>query len=243
VLASVQVGGLTGLYTHFYYFQALRVWYQDPDLTTIRPDWRSALTSRDVLLWVNQQLDVFEVDLTTLTPHGTGVPIPREEYLRTLRYYSRGLAAGGETNRALRTLLSVEEPDQASWALDRRLAAMFLLYAGRDAEAALLLRHVPRVRRDNALEIVARLVTDSPPGRSWDNPALRAFDIDPNDPESWRYLMRHFATLDRRGDATRFAAQLLAIVPTDSEAKATLEHMKDVPAPQPFTLPTDPGRW
>lgn len=243
VLVSVQVGGLTGLYTHFYFFQAPRVWYRDPDLTTTRPDWRSPLRSPDVLLWVNQQLDVFEIDLTTLTPSGTGAPIPREEYLRTLRYYARGLAAGGDTNRALRTLLSVEEPDQASWALDRRLAAMFLFYAGRDAEAAQLLLHVPRVHRDNALEIIARLVTDPPPGPSWDDPALRAFDLDPNDPEACRYLMRHFAELDRREDATRFALRLLTIVRTDSEADATLERLRAVRALQPFTLPTDPGIW
>jgi hypothetical protein len=243
VLASVQVGGLTGLYTHFYYFQALRVWYRDSSLTTTRPDWRVALRSPDVLLWANQNLDVFEIDLNTLTPRGTGIPSPREEYLRTLRYYARGLAAGGETNRALNVLLSVDEPNQSSWALDRRLAAMFLFYAGRDAEATQLLLHVPRVHRDNALEIVTRLVTDPPPGPSWDGPALRAFDIDPSDPESCRYLMRHFAELDRRADATRFAVLLLAVIPTDSEAKRTLERLRVAPAPQPFTLPTDPGIW
>jgi hypothetical protein len=192
---------------------------------------------------VNQHLDVFEIDLATLTPRGTGGPIPREEFLRTLRYYARGLAAGGETNRALQVLLSVEEPDKSSWALDRRLAAMFLFYAGHDAQAAQLLHYVPRVRRDNALKIVARLLTDPPPGPSWDDAALRAFDIDPNDPDACRYLMRYFEGLDRRADATRFAVRLLAKIPTDSDAQTTIVRLKEIPAPQPFTLPTDPGIW
>lgn len=243
VLLSAQVAGPTGLYTHFYTLQALRVWYRDPELTTTRPDWRNPRLSGDILLWVNNNLDAFEVDLSSLTPRGTGAHIPPEEFLRTIRYYARGLAANGETNQALRVLLSVDEPDKSSWALDRRLAAMFLFYAGRDAEAKQLLHYVPRIGRDNALEIIARLLTDPPPGASWDAATTRAFDVDLNDPASCRYLMRHFAALDRRADATRFATRLLSLVPDDAEAKAKLARLEAVRAPLPATLPADPGIW
>ena len=236
-LVSVQAGGLAGLYTHLYYFRALQVWYRDPSLIAVRPDWRKPSSEPEVLLWINSRYEVFEIDLDTLVPHGSTEAISGEEYLRTLRYYARGLAAGGETDRALQVLLSVREPNKASWAMDRRLAAMFLFFARRDAEATHLLQFVPPVRRDNALEVVARIVSDPPAGASWDEPALRAFGLQPGDPEVWRYLLHYFVGLGRRPDALRLAGRLLALRPGDLDASRTIEGLNSMSEREPFTRP------
>jgi hypothetical protein len=226
VLVAVQAGGLSGIYTHLYYFQALRVWYRDPTLQTMRPDWRRPVPGNEFLFWVSPRLEVFEIDLQNDAPRTNGPRPDRVQYQKTLRYYAQGLAASGETERGLELLLYMPGPrDYADVALDRRLAAMILFHAHRDREAGELLRHVPPVRRDNALDLLA--VTLANPGgpHPWDDDAFRAFGVAVDDTAAWRVLMRRSDDPFHAGDGIRFAAKLLRLIPGDPEASAVVRRL------------------
>ena len=240
-LVTIQRGGPAGVYTHLYYFQALRVWYRVPSIRTMRPDWRSGNGSDEYLFWVSPNLDVCEIDLRTMIPRSSGTHIDYSEYQKTIRYYARGLAANGEVERAVTLLFAMREPDPSNWALDRRLAVMLLFENDREADASLLARHLPRVYPDNALEIIATLLEDPPPRLDLDTSAVRAFDLSPNDPEVWRYLMHKFASMNRWADAVRFAERLLSLRRNDHDAQALLDRARLQPPPEPFWIPAPRG--
>lgn len=240
ILVAVQAGGLTGVYTHLYYFQALRVWYREPGLQTMRPDWRRPMPGRELLFWVSPDLGVFEIDLENYAPRTTGPAPDRTEYQKTLRYYARGLAASGETDRGLKILLYMRGRDYADIVLDRRYAAMLLFHEGRDREAEEMLKHVPPVTRANALDIVAATLANPGGPHPWDDDALRAFGLEVNDPSVWRDLMRRSDDPIRVRDAIRFAERLLRLEPGDPDAVSTVRRLSRYWDIVPIAVPAPP---
>lgn len=240
VLVSVQAGGMSGLYTHMYLFQALRVWYRDPTLRTMRPDWRSRFQSPELLFWVSPREEVFEIDTRSLVPRTAGPEPDVGEYRKTLRYYARGLGATGETDRGLGILLTLPEHDLENVALDRRLAAMLLFQEGRDGGALEILRHVPPIYRSNALQVVGALLASPGGPRPWDDAAFRAFGLNPADADAWRALMRGSDNPLYASDALRYANRLLQLVPGDPEALATLRTARTYIELAPIATPAPP---
>jgi len=242
-LVSIQKAGLAGIYTHLYYFQAMRIWYRDPDLRTYRPDWRPGDAAGEFLFWVSPNLDVGEIDLTTMSPRSTGDYLDHAEYEKALRYYARGLSASGHPIEGVRLLLAMPERDHASWALDRRLAAMLLFQNGRAELADSILGHVPRVRHDNAIDIVTVLLEDATPGAGQEDSAVRAFSLSSQDPEVWREMMHRFEGMNRWPEAARLAVHLLAVSPGDSGAQRVLALSERSPRTQPAEVPGPPTHY
>ncbi len=226
VLVAVQAGGLAGLYTQLYAFQAMQAWYRDPTLETRRPDWRRSMAGREFLFWIAPTLDVFEIDLPTLAPRTNGPPPDWTQYQKTLRYYARGLANCGETDQGVRLLLYMpSRHDYADVALDRRLAAMLLFHDMRDREAEEILRHVPPITRSNALEILAATLASPAGAHPWDDDAFRAFGLAVNDTAACRDLMHRAGDPIHAIDAERYAQRLLRLKPGDGEAVATIRRL------------------
>lgn len=241
-LVSVQRSGAASVYTHLYYLQALSVWYRDPTLQTMRPDWRPPPRNPEHLFWIGKDLNVHEIDLDTMRPRSSGTAIEYAEYQKTVRYYARGLAASGDLDRAVRMLLLMPEPNQVSWTLDRRMAAMLLIAGGRERAATDLLSALPPFQPDTALDLVAALLADTPPHVDWDRAALRAFGLEPNDPAPWRSLMRKYVVLDRLPEAAHFASELLQLDPADSEATRVVERSRfRTPRAYDRPVPPDPA--
>jgi hypothetical protein len=208
----------------------------------MRPDWRRP-SGREFLFWISPSLDLFEIDLATYTPRTNGPAPDRTEYQKTLRYYARGLAASGETNRGLEILLYMPGRDFADVALDRRLAAMLLFHDGRDREAEELLHHVPPVLRNNAIDIVAATLANPEGSHPWDDDALRAFGFATNDPATWRELMRRSDDPLHASDAIRFAQRLLQLKPGDPEATELIRRLSQYCDIAPITVPAPPNYW
>ncbi len=225
VLVSVQTQGLAGVHTHLFLFQALRVWYRDPTLATMRPDWRRPAPAAERLFWVSPGADVFEIDLRTKGAHSGGPQPNYVQYQKTLRYYARGLTATGDIFSGLHVLLRMPEPDYSSWVLDRHLAAMLLYAIGRDQDAAVVLRQVPNLSRADARGAIGALLGSPSPGLPWDDAAFKAFAISTDDVDAWRQLMRGSATPIYAADAIRFARRVLRLVPGDAEASATIRRL------------------
>jgi hypothetical protein len=219
---SAQVHGIEGVYTHMYRFQALREWYHEPSLITAKPQAQRTGSEHEYLFWIEPNLDIGEIELSTLRPRSSGA---RPEYLRyqkTVRGYAFGLAGSGQSIRAAQTLLRMPEPNALLWGLDARIAAMFLLADGKEAYARDLLAHVPTMSREDALGALSGVLADLPPGRDWDDAGLEAFGIRSDDIGADRQLMKWFATYGYERSATRFAQRILRDLPADPEATALI---------------------
>ncbi|HKW51129.1 MAG TPA: hypothetical protein VJQ53_05280, partial [Candidatus Eisenbacteria bacterium] len=93
VLLTILTQGRRSIHVHMYNFQAMRQWYRDPELQTVRPERRLPHPVAEYLFWITSDLNVFEVELRTLRPRTSG-PLPDYfEYQKTIRFYARGLAA------------------------------------------------------------------------------------------------------------------------------------------------------
>jgi hypothetical protein len=234
---SAQVRGIEGVYAHMYRFQALRVWYRDGSLITAKPQERRPGSRHEYLFWIVPNLDVAEVDLATLRARSSGARPPYAQFQKTLRGYTFGLAASGESMRAAQILLRMPEPNKTVWGWDARLASVFLLANKRPDLARDVLAHVPPIEEPAALEAIAEVLAEAPQELDLDDAALVAFGINPNDPEAARLLMRWFAAHGYDRAAIRFAQRLLRLAPGDVEARSlqsrlTQRRAIDHPTPQ-----------
>jgi hypothetical protein len=226
VLVSVASSGSLGIHQTIHDGQALRIWYRDSTLRTLRPERRGAHPAAEFLFRVTSALNVVEIDPDRGTYRASGENPDTEEVRAIIRTYARGLAASGETGRAVRILERLSAHDEESLrSHDLRLAAMALL-ANRDRDGAeRLLSRAPPISRESALYGVAKVMSE-PTGRAdLDSCAFPAFGLSPSDPETLRYFMEMYYASQFVPQAIHFARRLQEITPADSECAEILREL------------------
>jgi hypothetical protein len=221
---------------HLFRFQVARIWYRNPSVDTMHPEWRRPDPPEERLAWVAPDMTVHEIDTRTLETRPSPSDSTSYEYGATLRAYAQGLAASGRADRGVTLLLRMFAPDSLVAAVHRRLAAALLLADGRSAEADRLLRATPPLERDDALE-VAGVFLANPARRDIDAPVLQALGVAPTDTAGVRVVMRKIALSGRRDATIRFAHRLLAAKPGDWEAEALLRWLGQGAASKRVTVP------
>ena len=229
LLVSVQSVGAASVYLHLYRFQALRIWYRDPTLMTHRPDFPISGERPRLLFWVAPDFRVSEISLETFKNRPIGNEIAFQQYKKTLRYYARGLAAGGDVVRAAIILLKIPETDPVLRGIDLRVAAMFFIYKGRNRDAQMLLERVPPLPLEARVAGIGAVLTFSPSELVLDDAALISFEIARSDLNSLLALGRRFATDDRSDLAARFGDRVLQLDPTNAEAIKWIHDAKTLP--------------
>jgi len=223
---------------HLIRFQVLRIWYRNPAIETMHPERRRPNPPGERLAWIAPDLSLHAIDPVTLQTRSVGGVADSLGYGATLRAFAQGLAASGETDRAVRILLAMRESDPWYTSYDRRLAAALLLAQNRRAEADSLLHVTPFFNREDSIEAAAELLAN-PPRLDLDAPVLTAMGLSPDAPEDARAMMRWFA-LNRYPEATiRFAQRLLAKTPNDAEAAAVLRALQPASRWERVTVPVE----
>lgn len=223
VYVTTMATGPGSVYAHIYRYQALRVWYREPTIETLRPSLRVLSSGPEFLFGINSKLNVFQIDLQSLRVRSAEGPVDRSEYRNVMRSHSIGLAGTGDLNRAVQVLSATEEPYTMDWLINRRIAAMLCLSRGEPAAAAALLRGLPGIPLGVAFNTVWKLLTIPTPGMALEEHALRAFDFSPADPVVIRKLLRVLLSLGYDDVSKRLAQRLLLLQPGDREATAALD--------------------
>ena len=230
VLLTVLAQGRRSIHVHMYNFQAMRQWYRDPKLQTIRPERRLPNRHAEYLFWIAPNLDVFGVDLRTLLPRTNG-PLPDYfEYQKVMRFYARGLAATGNTRFAASILLGMPHREPISQNVDHRIAAMFLLAAGDSVRARQLLAPLVSLDPQATLGVVAAFLATPDRRQARDDAVLEAFGIPRDDPESIRAVMTSCNKPGAYPAALRFARRLLEMRPGDAGALQVIAAIEALPA-------------
>jgi hypothetical protein len=223
VYVLIQAGGEHGLYTSMYRYHPLRVWYHQPNLWVENPIYARRGAALEYLFWISPGLDVYEVDLETLKPRGSGTQISVPEFQKTLRGYALGLTGSGRVDRAVEVLTTMPQYSDTLAQFDRRTAAAFLISAGRPADGRRLLAGMPPFDPHQKFWSIAGLVAKPPTGMDIDVGTMIAFETDPDDPRLNRELMRWLWKSGYQESALRFAKRLNVLMPGDPEAARLLK--------------------
>jgi hypothetical protein len=227
----------SALQHHLFVVQGPRVWYWNSTLVTDDPTRQHPSPASEFLFWVTPLGDVFEIRLPGLQVRSPGPRPDYGDYQSTVRTYSYGLADAGQLDRAVGTVLQMQERDSLTLAFDRRLAATFLYATGREADAAKLCRDLKPVPKAQALyAVAATLQLETSPSLRLDQAALQAYGIPPTDAESYRFLMFFFSDRVQLVKVKRMAERLQALLPGDPDATQMLEALKQVPHWEPPVL-------
>ena len=136
-----------------------------------------------------------------------------------MRGYARALAGAGETDRAVSVLCRLADVEKGlNRPYDLRLAAMYLLLAGRSSEASRMLDSIPAFPRRVSLDIVATLFEEPTRGFVAEQYAFRAFSISEDDLEANRYIMRQLWKEGNSESAVYFARRVQRLAAGDAEA-------------------------
>ncbi len=205
--------------------QALRLWYGDPTLhTTLIRDRRSGAAS-EILVRITNGLDVIAIDPDTGKVRSAyGAEPDPKEINRPLKNYARALAAGGETDRAIRIVRTVDRTEAGDLnVFNRRLIASMLLAAGRRSEADSVMKDTPAFARDVALQAVTMLQAEASSSERLDTSAFEALGLSSHDPETLRWIMRDLGKNGFTSQSAWFAQKLKAVAPADREAADVLD--------------------
>jgi hypothetical protein len=228
MFVSVHLPLSRAIHSHLLRYQAPRIWYRERALEVL-PAGRFDSIRRAVVLWVSPSCDVFQIELPSLRPRSSGREPEYSDYQRARRLLALGLARTGNVDGAIHVLAGMKESDGATWAFDRRLAAVLCLTQGRVKEAGGLLRGIPTMNREEALcALTGVLPATGSTGESGDA-AFGVFGIARNDAEARRFLMNFFAGQREYEPALRMASQLLRISPNDREARAVVRWIRGFP--------------
>jgi hypothetical protein len=227
VLVSVASSGLLGIDGTMHDGQALRTFYRDPTLRTLRPERRAARPRAEFLYRITGTRDVVEIDPDLGTYRSSGAAPDTEEIRAITRTYARGLSATGEAERAVRILgrlASGDEPAVLSY--DLRLAAMGRMAEGNAPGAKHLLEEAPPLTREGALHGVSEVMSEPTGNAGLDSCAYAAFGVSSSDPEALRALMDLFYASQFVPQAIHFAKRLQEVAPGDSESGAILGELR-----------------
>ena len=225
VLVSFGTSGIRGIQSALIEGQALRLWYRDPTLRTVRTRERIPGAPAEYLVRVTDDLDLVAFDPRTLRLWSATKASPNPgEIHRSANEYARTLAAGGDTDRAIRIMegLTRIEPGELG-AYNRRMIASMLLAAGRRREADSTIAAAPPFPRDVALALVFGLVADASPSERLDDAAFEAFGLSGSDPETVRTIMLGLEQNGSMAQAAWFALKLRRLAPGDSSSAELLE--------------------
>jgi len=227
VLVSVASSGLLGIDGTMHDGQALRTFYRDPTLRTLRPERRLAHPPAEFLYRITDSQKVVEIDPDRGTARSTIAAPDGEEIRAVTRTYARGLMATGETERSVRILsrlAATDGPESRSY--DLRLAAMGRLADGDREGATRLLAGAPPLSPEGRLYGVAKVMAEPTARAGLDSCAYEAFGLSPSDPGVLRQLMEIFYGSLFVPQAVHFARRLQHAAPGDSESAAILRELK-----------------
>lgn len=229
VLVLVTSTGFRGISSTLLDAQALRVWYRNPDILTLRPEQRRNDASSEFLIRVTSDLDVVEIDPWQFRAQwsGNGSPQPAE-LSRSIRAYARGLAASGRPADAVKILERLADLEQGEErAYDQRLIAMVLLADGRPGDAAQAIAATASFPYETRLEIVRKILSEPSTSAALDSCAYPAFELSASDTLAARYLMRHLLDDGLDAEALRIARRLQEQIPGDRESAAIILALRD----------------
>jgi hypothetical protein len=228
VLVSVASSGLLGIDGTMHDGQALRTFYRDPTLRTLRPERRLPHPRSEFLYRITGARDVVEIDPDRGSFRSSGANPPDTEEVRAItRTYTRGLAATGEADRAVRILGRLAAGDEpALRSYDLRLAAMGLMNQGNAPGAKRLLEEAPPITREYALYCVSKVLSEPTGNAGLDSCAYAAFGVSFSDPEALRALMELYYASQFVPQAVHFARRLQEVAPGDSESAAILGELR-----------------
>jgi len=222
VYVTIRAHGTQSVYIHLHGFQALRVWYRDPTIQTLRPELRVVSDGPEYFFVVDRDLNVFNIDVQSLSVGSVSGPLDPEINRSALTSYAVGLAGSGEVDRAVDILLHLSSSDTWQHLADRRIAAMLLLANGRQSLADTLLSGIPPFPRVEALQHVGLILTIPDRGNHLEVPAMTSFGLSAEDPVAVRLLMRSLLNYGYVEVAERLALRLGSLKPGDREATQAL---------------------
>jgi hypothetical protein len=212
---------------------APRVWYDDP---SIRAEPLEGFDPRRVpsaLFWIDGRADVFELEYPSLQPRSNGQIIQNADYQKAIRSVALGLARAGYVDDAARAILTMRATSAIQVSFDRRFVATLYLEAGRAEDAARVVAGLPPMDRTEALYALSAALGAWDPSEAFDRAAFVAFGVSPDDTEAWRYLMKWYVSTDQYDAAHRMALHLRSLMPSDEEAGAMIQAMRDKPDWEP----------
>ncbi|MGE5174906.1 MAG: hypothetical protein ACM3JJ_00915 [Hyphomicrobiales bacterium] len=225
IVASVGTRGLRGIQGALFEGQALRVWYRDPTLRTVRIMARRPDAASEHLVRVTNGLDVIAIDPATRDIRASAAYEPGlDELDQPVVDYARALAAAGDFDPAIRAMTNLSLMERGDFlARNDRIIASMLLAAGRDEEADSILASAAPFSVENSREVVLSFLTNPSPSEALDLAALEAFGFSASDPGTLRWIIEELRARGRLAEAARFARMLLGLVPGDREASMILE--------------------
>lgn len=238
VILSVQARGAGSIYMHMYAFQVLRVWYRDRSIYAVRPEARRPGNHPELLMVITPDRDVIDINPATMFGRSASGKEPDYNICEgAVRTYAMGLAGSGNTDAAVNLLLHMPEVNRGLEIVHRRMAAMFLFAERRDQEGEAILRVTSELPRGLVLADLNAVLAEQPPGRTYDEYALRAFGISSGDTDAIRSVMRWFARMKYVEVALRFAQRLERLRPGDVEATEVTSAMTRALAERRNALP------
>ncbi len=224
VVVSFGTSGIRGIQSALIDGQALSLWYRDPSLRTVRTSDRRPGVSSEYFLRITDDLDVLAVDLDTVRVRSATRQSPNlAEIHRPVINFARTVAAGGDTDRAIRIMKGLEriEPAELGTFNDRLIASM-LLAAGRRGEADSILTKAEPFPKDIALALVRGLLAEASPSGALDDAAFEAFGLSATDPPTIRSIMLGFQNNGSMAQAAWFALRLRRLAPGNGESAEVL---------------------
>ena len=220
VVASVGAKGIRGIQSALIRGQALTLWYADPTIRAVRTRERRPGAPAEYFIRITNDPHVLAIDFDPLRVRSTlpGKPNPAEIH-RPVNDYARAVAAGGETDRAIRIMesLNATEPEELGLYNHRMIASM-LLAAGRRQIADSIMAATPPYPKDVAFSIVLGLLAEPSPSEELDNAAFEAFGLSGTDPDVLRSIMVAFERKGSMEQAAWYALKLVRIVPGDGQS-------------------------
>jgi hypothetical protein len=236
VYVSIHLPYNQWIHAHLLNYQAPRVWYGRPTLEVLPAGRFDPRLPNTVLFWISPSCDVFEMTYPSLEVRASGPRPSYDDYQRARRLVAVGLFRAGAIDEAARAVSGMAEPDLATAAFDRRLAAAFYFASGRVREARNLLCGLNPAERGEALQSLAVLVGPLGSMECFVPAAFQAFGVSRSDADAWRYLMRWYLSRSESEPACRMARQLLALRPRDEAALRVIEWISSTPHDEQVTV-------
>ncbi len=244
IYISVMGRGLGNVHDALQRYQCLRVWYQEPSLRTADPLNPLPGSGSEFQFVVRKDLAVDEVvfrEAGTSTPPSIDVILgkPTSSNLGialAVRNRGIGLAMAGDIARAVEMLLSLPIPAYRTF--HWRLAATFLLAAGRTGEAEALMGASPLKNADETLSGMYLYFIHTQ-GPQFDDAAFRCFEMPSDNPSVLRLLRDRLESEGYRDSALRCARRLVRLQPESGEAREALQRLERAPQTDRVTRRAD----